>query len=445
MNDIIEKNIAETGTTKLNSNVIFKSSFFNKMISSVLLKNSAISALNQAIISGANFFVALILVRNVAKGEYGIYSFAFAVLMFIVSVQNALITTPMSILLVAKKDEKKNIYTSSLLLGQILTVISISIITIAAVYFTAGNSLFNDTKTATVAAVAFAIIGVLLREFFRAYAYADEKPVKALILDSKYIAAYILFILIAYYFEFVRTPLVFLLMGIAALISPAISSLGLSFKATLKSIKSSYSENWEFGRWSLLGVMITHIQTYSYIYLLSLLIGSTAVADASASKLLLMPIVLFQAGWGNVVRPYGSRLREENKMEKFFSQQLKLGIAASLLIILYSFIVYSFSGLLSEYIFTEKYREALNYVVLWGVVFAINFFRINASNGLQVLKDFKHITIYNFYSMLITIVLSYFLIIKYEVVGSLIAFAVGELVLALILWYKFNKTVKELI
>ena len=87
-------------------------------------------------------------------------------------------------------------------------------------------------------------------------------------------------------------------------------------------IKSSYSENWRYGKWALLGVTVTHIQTYSYLYLLGIIVSSVAVADVSAARLLLMPLVLAQEGWSKVILPHGSKLREKNRLPGLFKEQV---------------------------------------------------------------------------------------------------------------------------
>src|SRR5438876_4686365 len=97
-----------------------------------LFLKSGAAFLDQAILSGANFVIAIILMKTVAKEEYGYYSIAFAVSLFLVSLQNAVVTTPLAVLLAGKRGAEKDDYVAALYWGQIIAAIPAAAIGIAA-------------------------------------------------------------------------------------------------------------------------------------------------------------------------------------------------------------------------------------------------------------------------------------------------------------------------
>src|SRR5438067_5786369 len=135
----------------------------------------AIAALDQALLSGANFFVAFLLIRTVPQEEYGYYSIAFAASLFLISIQNAVVTTPLAVLLAAKKDEERHRYPAALYWGQFLVLVPAVII---GFFITAGLRLYgmSPLKVWTIGAICVSATGILLREFLRAYYFALESP-----------------------------------------------------------------------------------------------------------------------------------------------------------------------------------------------------------------------------------------------------------------------------
>ena len=165
--------------------------------SSSLFVKSGAAFLDQAIISGANFVTAIVLMKTVPTEEYGYYAIAFAASLFLVSLQNAVVTTPLAVLLASKSGEEEDDYAGALYWGQI-----ISIIPAAALGVTATGILYfvgiDDIKVLTIGSVCFAAVGILLREFSRAYYFAKQSPFTVLLLDSCYTLTYLALIGLAY-------------------------------------------------------------------------------------------------------------------------------------------------------------------------------------------------------------------------------------------------------
>jgi len=204
-------------------------------------------------------------------------------------------------------------------------------------------------------------------------------------------------------------------------------------------IKTSYSENWKYGKWALFGVTVTHIQTYSYLYLLGIIVSSAAVADVSAARLLLMPLILVQEGWSKVILPYGSKLREEKRLSRLFKEQIAITIAFVVIVMFLVLALIFFKPLLLRIVLSSKYANSFNYIFYWGAIFAMGFITLNASFGLQVLKHFELISKINFVTMLVTVLLAYFLIYSNGIEGGLLALLVGQTISAILLWYYYTK------
>lgn len=408
---------------------IFHSSFLFK---------SLIASADQAALSALNFLISIILIKNVAKIEYGYYSIAFTIGLLLISVQNAVVNTPLAVQLIEKKGEAKQKYPASLCYGQfffILPAVCLGLI---------GSGLlsyfgFDKTVASIVATFSFSTIGLLFREFLRAYFFAEESPLKVLKLDIFYVLSMMVFLIVVYIFYRINVYSIFIIIGSCSLLVCLFFVRDKGWLYNIERIKKNYKENWKFGKWALSGVFVTHIQNYSYLYLLSAIIGSYAVADVSAARLLMMPLVLFQAGWVKVVVPHGSKLREEYRIHHFFKEQILVSFVYIIIVAAYVIILLGFSTVIERNLLSEKYSESFDFILLWGILFSIGFAGLNASYGLQVTKRFDIIAKVNFLTMLLTIGCCYIFIKSFEIKGGLIALIIGQTLLAVVLWYYFWK------
>jgi O-antigen/teichoic acid export membrane protein len=420
-----------------------------KALTSSLFIKSLIAIFDQALLSCVNFLVAIILIKNVSKSEYGYYSIAFAISLFLVSIQNAVVTTPLTVLLVSKKDNDRQNYVRALCWGQfivLLPAVGVGLCVICVMWFFG----FDVIKTAIAGCLCLASIGIMLQEFLRAYYFAEEAPHDALKLDLYYIAIYLSLIAFTLLCFNLSVAAIFIFIGLSAGLVYIINKRRLPPGFNWNLIKESYSENWKFGRWALLGVITTHIHKYSYLYMLGALMGSVAVADVSASRLLLIPFLLVQTGWGKVIRPHGARLREDNQLKRYFMELVVASLSGGFAIILYAYTILFFTGYLGDLLYTQNYEGAFDYVLLWGAIVSITFIRMNAGSGLQVLKKFNSVAKLSTVTMIVTLCSAFFFIKSYGIEGALAAIFLGEVILACTLWWilstqilltnnKFNK------
>jgi O-antigen/teichoic acid export membrane protein len=292
------------------------------------------------------------------------------------------------------------------------------------------------TQARIAACLFIAMIGLLSREYLRSYLFAEEMPMAVLRMDLLYSVILLILTGIAYLVSQIGVATVFALMGASAAL------VSLRNKPSERStIKESYRENWEYGKWALLGVIITHVQSYSYLYLLGALLSSIAVAEVSAAKLLLMPMAIMQVGWAKIAIPHGSKLRELGDSRLFFREQIVSSVIMVLAMAVYvTGLVYN-SELVTKTLLTERYHNVRDLIVWWGTVLAINCVAMNASVGLQAAKQFKSITGINALTMPVTVGSAYALINSYGVYGSLISLMIGDALLAAGLWTWFARTV----
>lgn len=407
------------------------------------MKREAFYALlDQALVSATNFLIGLYFIHFSTKHEYGSYSIAFGVILLIVSFGSALITTPMTVLAPEKKLEEQQHFCNSLLISQYILLIPIAVIVSVLSYILYALDVYDYEFLCMILALAFAAFGVLIHEFFRRFNYLMLKPVHVFWADFRFSCMmFILLIIAGIYIKTSLSVWAIVFYGASAGLSGLISFVlaGFSGSLDIQSARKAIAEAWQHGRWSLGGVSITWIQSQSYAYFLAVLSGTSSVAEANAARLLFAPASMLATSMMNVFMPRMVRLKTAGNL----TAAVQLGRKALLFLVLvtacYAAIILLCSDWLISSVFTTQYVNINVYIVAWVVVILLQAVRANSSSLLQIVREFKLIMIANAVSALVVIASTAYLIGAYGAVGGITALALGEAVLAVLLWGIFHR------
>lgn len=394
---------------------------------------AGLSFVDQVLISGFNFLIGVILIRKVEAAQYGYFVFAVSIVLLVVGFQNALVTTQFTVIGPQKDKKDQNRFAAALFIGQYRYWLPLSFGTLFTAFF-AADSFANDRQLTTIAmVVAISCLGTLCREFFKSYFFFKLQPQNVLRIDICYIAI----VALGWYFLFSEQSdqHVFVLgaLGLASLLCIfAKPALWPDIRA-LKSgeITSALKECWPNGKWALLGVMVTWLQTQCYVYLTATMHGPEHTAIAHAGRLLLMPIALLTASYGRLFRAKWSHTLHASKPMAVFSSAYWVLAFLIAIIIVYAALLYTTKSAVISLLFGEDYHETGAYILLWTLLFIFQAIRSNASLLLQVFEKFRAITIFNAISAVITIALAILLNELLGPSGSVWAMIAGEIILAI--------------
>lgn len=406
-------------------------------------KHILMSTLDQALLSASNFIVGVYLIKSVGKLEYGTYVLGYAVVLLLVGVQNALVSTQMIVLSPYKDSATRRRFCGSLAVGQYCIFIPLVILGVcgAVVAYESGFMSASDKHLSY--AIGIAILGTLLREFYRAYFFITSQIVEVIIIDVLYVTLLLSGLFLA---DFPAESLHLIaigLLGVASFVAGSVaaflSKVRLCFK--WKEMILSLGEVWPQGRWSLGGVAVTWIQDQSYVYLLSAMGGRAATADASASRLFFAPLALLNTGFTRVLMPRWAELWRIKDIKVMKDIAFKVKAIFTILIVGYVSALLMSKDVVTNWVLTAEYSDLSLLIILWGVVFLVQVIRSNYASMLQVLGAFRSLTIANLASATVVISIGTYLIAKYGAAGSVTALIVGELVLTFLLAIILNKAV----
>jgi len=393
----------------------------------------------QGLLSVVNFVIGLTIARYADKKEYGLFVILFSIIGILGSYQNALVNTPLTVLLPSKVSSEKESFISGLYFGQWLFLLPLIIIGIivAAIY----SLIEGDyAKLISFLILSFTSSTFILREFVRTVDYSKLRIKSLLLMDIIFTISTALGILILLVSHTVTSNLGIGILGIGYLISAIFGYFNAqdTYKPRLNLIKTSLVETWQFSRWTLIGVTLHELKERGYIYIVTILLGIVEIADMSAARLLVTPIGIFITSCGKILLAKGADILDRKGVSVFTKFVLSI---ICILISILGFYVF-FLWICHDQIFSllgEKYSKSEGFVLLWEIYYFTFILMYTTSISLQVFKEFKVLANYGIISAALTISICFFLVPYFRGAGAIISLIIGEISFFLLCLHRFVK------
>jgi O-antigen/teichoic acid export membrane protein len=401
--------------------------------SKVHIRGSLIAALDQGALSISNFVAGALFIKLASTEEYGLYVALTSALFLFSSFQNAVVTTPMTVLLPRIEQAKRNAFAASLFAGQFASLFLLGMVALP--LFPTLVDAMLEVKPPVILGVIFGLstLAFLSREFLRSSFYVDLKPFKALILDGVYALAFVLLLYLLVLGGSLSAQSGMLMIGLSAAI--ACGAATKRWKTMFRDgvdLKSTFTQTWQFSKWALIGVLASWLQQNTFIYLASIAQGASGVAAVAAARLFVVPSSLIVTGWGVYIRPVMSHAAGIEGKPKLLSLVKWGTIGLMIFMIFYTVILFFLYSWLSPSILPAAYQDIGIYILLWGAVGLIDVFYSNLSNALQSLLLFRALSIIGIVAMVVSVFLGAYLSHVYGSVGFLYGVAISNIVLVLL-------------
>ncbi len=353
-------------------------------------KSVGIALIDQAVLSLFNLALNLVLIRLAAPAEFGRFIFAAAVVLVLTSLQNALVSTPLSIMLPGRPPAEQE--------EVARTIISFDFVFRCAAAFSAPIiGLMASDDFGFLVAIGLATFTTLGRETARSLALAHERVFQCLRIDLTAIGGTIAAVAALWWW---LPPAIASLVGIA--IGNLVAMVAITSDPSPRRLKvsaaiSAYRQQcWADTRWSLIGAGTTEVQYRSYVFALELFRDATTLAAVQAGRLLLGPLPLVVAAWGRVARPAMARdlaAGNPRTMIRLTVQGMSYVMAIG---VLYCAALYVAWPLAEAWVFRGKYQDAGAMTAAWAGYMFVVICHMVLSVPLQaamMLKELAQVTI----------------------------------------------------
>ena len=346
-------------------------------------RKGVVAVVDQGILSFVNFLTALILVRFLAKDDFGAYILAFMMMVAVNGFHSALITGPLTVLGASKDDNKWQQYYTTLFIAHLvlsglfaITFVSIGLVIIK---INAGSSALG----LSIFAMGIAVFATQTREYLRKAFFARLRVWSALFNDSVFCLIQIAGVIMLWQMTpsnnlgksavnvFLTGWNVFFVMSVSAV-------LGIIFGARqiYKNFKYKHDnidwtlikESWQFGRWGLVSNILSITYMQATYFILGAMAGAGAVAQFEGPRLIVAPCILVLMGWSNIVAPVASiKYIKSGPREMFRFQCLSSGLLAAAIIVMLAFIV-AFPDFLLSLLLGGTYSGERHTLFVWTAV-----------------------------------------------------------------------------
>lgn len=324
--------------------------------------------IDQLLISGSNFLISLILARLMTPADYGLYVFAFTLLVLSIGLLNNAVCNPLNVLGAAKKGDDKKAYIYNLF---VMYLIVSAFLTIAFFIGFLSLTLTNHQKSGAI----FGTVGIILffylgHEFFRNALLTSIQIGHVLIIDILSHGSRMVFIGASIYVDLTLTPgQVLIFFGLTSLTAALCGAWFLNFKfwadRTLFN-RTIIIKTWDYAKWTLADWVPFILSGQLDVYLITFLLGSAATGTIGACRNLVAPLTIILLGFMSFALPYYSKfysLHGELKLRRSLGRFFSLLIVG---VIIYLFLIIIFSSQILHILFGkfERFSDLVKIISL---------------------------------------------------------------------------------
>lgn len=390
-----------------------------------LLRLFGSSVIDQAMLSGANFLVGLILIRYTSQAQYGYYVLAFNVALLVTTLQGSFIGTPLVIRLPSLSPAERRQWVGSLWRDQRRWAM---VGTCAALLLTgmawATEAIPTEAGPVTLAAIAL-LLATTYREYFRGILLMYQRPHAVLAADAVYAVGLIAGGLLAMLHP--ASAVIMLMMATAsAVVCGLLLRRALGDGMADDAAPGRLRDIARVGMWAAAGAVIYWLFSQGYSFLAAATLDITAVAALAATRLLMMPINLLSAGIQKQLTPVASAWLHAHGGRHTLRRLASFSGAMGLACLVYAALIWW----MRDWIFIDLLRKEIaqrdTLLLMWSGIFMLMVMR-DPLILLAVLRQrFRALSAITSISAVLSLGISYLCMRQLGVTGALIGIMAGE-------------------
>ena len=399
-----------------------------KSAAGLFRKNSEFSwtMADQLMVSGSNFLTGILLARFLGVEMYGQYMLVWMVILFIGSIQHAVINSPMMSIGPKESNETIQTFYSNMLIQQVI----FSLVTLFLLFFGirfAGLFIPAIETQGLILPLTLAAFTFQFQDFLRRYFFTRSHEKKAFAIDAiRHIGQ---FTILIYLFLFSTVAMDHIkVLWIITITATLASIYGMFFYERIEihstALKKSIYRNWRFSKWLSASAFMQWTTAHCFTFTLGGLLGPAAVGGLKAAQnIIAVSHVLFHALENIIPSKASSKLHHYGK--KSMNEYLgKVTIYGLLVMIAVGLTI----GLVPEFwlnlFYGSSYKEYGLILQLWIISYIVGFPTHPLRAGIRAIEDTKLIFWSYVWMTLVSVISAYPLIINFGIVG-----AVGGIVL----------------
>ena len=393
-------------------------------------KSHGILLIDQAIVSGGNFILSIMILRFLGIKEFGLFSFLWLFLLLINSMQLSYIISPMLTNAPKHNNSKINFFYGGVFLQQVVFSISSCLITFFIIR-SFGNFISAFPIYEYCTSFSLLIVFTQLQQFFRRLFFSKKLYLRAIISDLSTYFLILTFIIYFNYLDKLNLQIVFWSSTIAFLIGtiisfPIIFRLNYKLKNTFASIK----ENWIIGKWMLLTSLVSWFSGNLWVINAGLILGPYIFGIFRACQTLLNILNLIFQSLENIIPMKASEIYSSSNVNNMRIFLRKFTNKGFLVVSIISFIIILFSKFLLNIFYGIEMVKHYQILVFLSLILPLTFLQFPSMYGLRTMGKTKPIFISFLLSAVVAILFSKIIITYFGLNGLIIGLFFHQLIIS---------------
>ena len=402
-------------------------------LASLMSSRYALSVGAQALVSGFHFGLNLLLLRLISPFEYGIFAYAFVLALFASAINNALISTPLTVYTPvlknpAERQRQEDMFsTLNLALFMALVLAGLCYAWLSGI----------DASIATGVTLFVAVYSA--RQYSRSLGYARIKPLVTASGDLSYVLSGILIItVLVQSSQGISVGQILLAMAAANLIAMLVERYRLHGRhrrwLSFADVRG-YALIWAQTRWALVGALTTLFLAQAHSLIITWNNGPSAYAPLAAGFVLFGPVRVALLTWQNMVKPELAIALSDNHASTVRLQIRHTSMLMGGCVIAMGITLLVLWPWVHKLLYAKHYADQPmgTIVSIWAVITFFAAIYNAPSAALQALRDFRLLAMGSIYGAVISGVLVSVLLLGFNPEITLFGILAAECFMAVYL------------
>ncbi len=417
---------------------MFMLNFLNKH------KNLNWTLVDQALVSGVNFITGLLIARFLGIVGFGIFTLVWMAVLFVNSIQMAMISAPMMTIGPKQSDEERSSYYGAVVINQLIFSISTSILLWLSVTF---SDLINTTWQVVHLALPLAVTSFFVQnqDFLRRLFFIENKPVSALIIDIVSYLGRITILISFFIYSTLTIPEVIWVFAICSATALVIGFFNLNTMTfNIKKITFVFKRHWAVSKWMTASAILQWTSGNYFILAAGSLLGPAAVGGLKAAQNIIgITHILFQ-GLENIVPAEASRHFVNNSVKGLKQYLVKVSVWGGGVTAIIALLVSLYPNELLGVVYGNQYKIYGDILRWYALIYVLMFLAFPLRSGLRVLENTKPFFISYSLTSVSSMLLADYLIGVFALQGVIYGIILTQFIIVCILYYYFSKTSKSI-
>ena len=381
---------------------------------------------DQALISATSFITLVVLARTLSVGAFGAFALAYMALVFINSLQSALVTQSHNVLAVTRRDDDYARFTTATIAVHTLflfpVLLVLSIVGLAALE--AGSN-----AAELLLAMVPATIAWQLQELARRILYTEGRLGAAFFNDIVAYGGQVVGIAWLWHSGHLDGPNALYVLAATSFVGVVIGLGQIRGSVARTFDRVDVAAHWQFGKWLAAAAVGFGVSAYVYFYVAAALLGATASGELKASQLVLGPLNVLLLFLSTVLPIRLSRTLARDGEAAFRARLRRALLVTAPIVALYCLVASVFAAPLLDLLYGGRYPDAETLVVLFAFYYFLSYLGQMATATLNARQHTRPVFLANFVAAVTAITLVWFFIPAFGTEGAVLGM-IASVVLA---------------